>query len=317
MTSAPADDPASLAEPLRLRVAAHAANRFLLAMVRVVTPGLGLMDAVLLLAILQANLAPITANRDLQLRFATLDALPDDELRRPISVTALAASLRLPFETVRRRLAQLARSGICEATERGYRVPTRVMAQPRFASGHAVIYRELFTLQARLASVGCLPPSGPVAASIHPEPPVRIASRLAVDYFLRALTMLSDRTGDPVNGFLLAAIFNGNATGFETAARSAPIGAAEGLLPDADLRPVPAAEAARQLSVPHETVRRRLRGLEQRGLCARTRGGWTIPQASLGRLQFETALEENMGHLRQMFSNLARLGVLHGPASAA
>lgn len=316
MTSAAADDAASQAEPLRQRVAAHAANRFVLAMVRVVTPGLDLTDAVLLLAILQANLAPITAYRDLQPRFAALGAFSDDEPRRPISVTALAASLRLPFETVRRRLARLARRGMCEATERGYRLPDRVMAEPRFAGGHEVIYSELVTLHVRLTAVGCLPPSGAVAESIHREPPVRIASRLATDYLLRALAMLSERTGDPVNGVLVAAIFNGNATAFEATAGSAPIGAADGLLPDADLRPVPAAEAARQLSLPHETVRRRLRGLEERGLCARARGGWIIPQASLRPLRFEAALEENMGHLRQMFSNLARLGVLAGPAPA-
>lgn len=245
-------------------------------------PDLELNDTILLLAILQANVAQITADRELQARYGALDALPEDELRRPISVSALAASLGLPFETVRRRLGRLAKAGLCQATERGYRVPGGVLRLPRFADAPQLVQGSVETLARDLARAGCQPPMRVV---VDPPRP-RIAARLATDYFLRMLSLMVERTADPVDGFLLLALF------------------------DAEPRPASAAAVARRFGLTHETTRRRLWALRARGLCARARGGWILPPASLAALRFEAAAEENLAHLRLMYSGLTRLGVM-------
>ncbi len=255
-------------------------------MLEVSSHGLELNDAVLLLAILQANVAQITADRDLQARYAALEAIPEDDLRRPISISALAASLGLPFETVRRRLGRLAGAGLCEATERGYRIPGEVLRRPEFAQAPQKIQDMLAALADALAKTGFQPP---MTLVVEPPRP-RIAARLATDYFLRMLAMLVDRTEDPVDGFLLLAML------------------------DAGPRPATAAEIARRFGMTHETTRRRLWRLEAKGFCGRARGGWLLPPASRAALRVEEALEENLAHLRLMFSGLIRLGVMAAPA---
>ncbi len=251
-------------------------------MLDVASRGLDPNDAILLMAILQANVAQIAGDRDMQARYAALDTLPEDGLRRPISVSALAASLGQPFETVRRRLGRLAREGLCEAVDRGYRIPTAVLTLPQFVEGPARIQEMIEVLAKALAAAGCQPPM--VLVEGPPRP--RIAARLATDYFLRMLSLIVDRANDPVDGFLLLALF------------------------DATPTPASAADLARRFSLTHETTRRRLWALEGRGLCARVRGGWILPDHSLTALRFEDALEENIAHLRLMFSGLTRFGVM-------
>jgi DNA-binding IclR family transcriptional regulator len=297
--------------PLGLDVAAHAASCFLLGLLGVVSGGLDLIDTILLLAALQANVAQVSADRGLQIRYSALQAVPPDDLRRPISVTALAASLALPFETVRRRLASLEQAGLCEVSGRGYRIPSRVLEEERFARAPREIDGLLRGLHRRLSAAGCLdglpPPQDPAASFDHP--PVRISARLGSDYFLRMLALVTERAGDPVDGFLLLAVFSENVG----SAPSSPADAGSWLQPrpaDDQLRPVRAAAVAQGLALSSETARRRLLSLEARGLCARTRGGWILPADSLAALRFEEVMSENLTNLRQMFSGLTRMGVL-------
>lgn len=291
---------------LGAELAAHAASGFLLGLLGVVSRGLDLIDTLLLLATLQANITLVTADRELQLRYSALDALPPDDLRRPISVTALAGSISLPFETVRRRLAGLEKAGLCEVSQRGYRVPARVLLEPRFASGPHEIDLLLRQLHQRLVAAGCLD-DAVTSQEAFPASPVRISSRLASDYFLRLLTLVTERAGDPIDGFLLVCIYKHNA---DAALAPGAEGTVEPWPSDDRLAPVKAAAIARQLDLPHETVRRRLLDLSGRGLCARTRGGWVLPGASRDLLRFDEAASENLTNLRQLFAGLARLGVV-------
>lgn len=299
MASAIYDPPGAF----RLRLAAHAASGFLLGLLGAVSQGLDLVDTVLLLSMLQANVALVSSDRRLQVRYAALQALPPDGLRRPISITALAASLGLPFETVRRRLASLEKAGLCEVSARGYRVPGRVLADARFAACPPEIDGLLRDLHRELSAAGCLDglAAVPEPAPSFDEAPVRISARLGSDYFLRMLGLATARTGDPVDAFLLVCIFKHNGDGAPQAGAC---------LADEQLIPVRAADVARRLALTHETARRRLLDLEGRGLCARTRNGWVVPSASLEALRFGEAMHDNLTNLRQLFSGLARMGVL-------
>src|SRR5687768_16284064 len=60
--------------------------------------------ALLVLAVNQANIAPLTLDPQARSRYGALEAPAPDAARRPVSISAVAASLGLPFETVRRRI---------------------------------------------------------------------------------------------------------------------------------------------------------------------------------------------------------------------
>ena len=90
--------------------------------------GRNLVQSVILLAIMGANVGALDADPVASKKFAGIDAVPPDELRRPISIYALAASLGLPYETVRRQVHKMIERGICERVgDEGVIVPARVL----------------------------------------------------------------------------------------------------------------------------------------------------------------------------------------------
>lgn len=70
-------------------------------------------------AIWVANVAHIDHPHQQMDRYLGLDADVPNDLRRPISVLALANSLNLPYETTRRHVKRLQRAGICERRRAG------------------------------------------------------------------------------------------------------------------------------------------------------------------------------------------------------
>ena len=87
--------------------------------------------AVVYLAILQANLGPVTEDANLSARYAGLDAVVPEDLRRPISVHALAGSLHMPYETTRRCVGRLIDKGFVKRVSRsGILTCADKMAEP-------------------------------------------------------------------------------------------------------------------------------------------------------------------------------------------
>ena len=74
--------------------------------------------AVVYLAILQANLAPMMEDPALSARYAGIDTIAPEDLRRPISVHALAGSLHMPYETTRRCVGRLIDKGFVKRVSR-------------------------------------------------------------------------------------------------------------------------------------------------------------------------------------------------------
>lgn len=63
--------------------------------------------------------------------FTTIDDVPPDTVRRPLSVHRLARRLHLPDETVRRYVGKLIEAGLCERVGRqGVIVPRTVFERP-------------------------------------------------------------------------------------------------------------------------------------------------------------------------------------------
>jgi DNA-binding transcriptional regulator YhcF (GntR family) len=66
--------------------------------------------ALIFTAIWTSNVHHITSTAD-NLRYGALNDLPPDELRRPVTVHAVANSLRIPYETVRRYANRMVKDG--------------------------------------------------------------------------------------------------------------------------------------------------------------------------------------------------------------
>jgi hypothetical protein len=66
-------------------------------------------------------------------RYAGVDQPPPDEVRRPISSSAIARSLGVPYETLRRQVRWLIEAGVCVRVEGGLIVPMAALEQPAAA----------------------------------------------------------------------------------------------------------------------------------------------------------------------------------------
>ena len=63
-------------------------------------------------------------------RYAGIDQPPPDEVRRPVSVSAIARSLGVPYETLRRHVWRLIEAGVCVRVEGGLIAPTTALETP-------------------------------------------------------------------------------------------------------------------------------------------------------------------------------------------
>lgn len=258
-----------------------------------------LLEPVIITAILQGNQAALQGDPELQLRYKdSAWALPD-ALRRPISINAVAQSLRLPFETVRRRAQALAARGVCVMTSAGVYVPQAAVTSAAYVDVQARRVERLATLYADLVVAG-LQATKPgledfLAAS------GRAADRLLADYMLRAVGAILELTTGAVDGVVVLALSAVNIAPLDPAAVIA-----EGRYAEA-ARPCSAGQVAHALGMPRETVRRRLHGLAEIGFCRRVGRLWIadVPPASqplLARL-----VAENTQNLRRLFSALGEL----------
>lgn len=90
-----------------------------------------LVTALVFMAIVSANVAHLNADGPDGPLHADSDDPPPDALRKPVSVLALSGSLNLPYETTRRHVAKLLKSGQCERVAGGLIVPVRVLLSDR------------------------------------------------------------------------------------------------------------------------------------------------------------------------------------------
>lgn len=299
--------------PSTLRLTLRAANDFVLELVRIGRGRRDFTDALILAAVFQANVAPMRGDLRLQQKYATFYAPPPENVRRPVSVSAVAASLSLPFETVRRRVARLTAEGLLDVSRRGVIFSMRALR----SSAHRIALEQNFetvrALYLRLKRAGVMDAMGlpPARTDIADPaaPPLRIAARLSADYVLRMVELLTAGGGDATNGFILMAVVRANTRDVPDRMRGAdPEGA--GLLDDALRRPARPADIARELGLSQETTRRRLAQLVASGRCMARDGGVVVPQSVLARPPIAEAMRLNYVNLARMFAGLAELGVL-------
>ncbi|MFN3585853.1 DeoR family transcriptional regulator [Phenylobacterium sp.] len=293
----------------RRRLLSRLASAYLLDVLAIARGEGDPLDTLIAAAIIQANVAGIRARADLQLAFAQADRPPPDELRRPVSMNAIANSLNLPFETVRRRIGALAAAGHCRFVEGGVIVPAAVLMSPAFAKD-AEGYERTRAFYGQIRGLGLLGDLPPPTAEIGPgEPPVRTVWRLIGSYMLRVAEDLG-QIGRLLDAVILFEVFRSNTERWPPAPLGREGTTAADLEPDRLRRPASISALARRLGMSPETVRRHVLRLSERGHLARTTAGLVIPAEVLAQPRFQGALEANAGHAQRLMSALSRLGVL-------
>ena len=296
-------------EPARL------ANRltvaFVLDMVSIARGDRHVLDALLISTITQANIAPILQQGDLQVAYATVEEAVPDELRRPISINALANSMGLPFETVRRRVKGLVDEGICAYRDTGVVLPTSAFTSPERVKSGFLAYERLRAFYYQLRDLGLMAMVPPPTVKMEPSAlPMRTAVRLGSQFVLRAIEVLMRTQGDAMKVLILLQVFVSNTEGFTTDMAGGSTYEAPDMIPDKLRRPVRTSTLSRLLGLPQETVRRHVDALVESDSLARVQGGVIVSAESLARTRVRSGIAENIANMQRLFTGLSQLGVL-------
>lgn len=297
-----------------LRVATRLSIGFALDLVKLGGFGRDVIDGLLLAAISQANVAQITRDPELQRLYARLDQPPPDELRRPVSINAVANSLRIPFETARRRVAALIEIGAVQSVPRGVIIPTAPLTSPAYKAVAEAYYQLVRNLYVRLRGIGLLDelPKPRVGGFDPANPPVRLVLRLSSNYILRLAEPISLHIGDLVSGLILLEMFQANTEHLPDTEGGRADGdwSPDSFVDDAHRRPVRAAALSERLGIPPETTRRRLARLLKDGRCERIEDGYVVTSRVLAKELLVKFVLDNQSQLYRLYAALADLGVV-------
>lgn len=262
-----------------------------------------LLAPLIFTAILDANMAPVTRDPELHIRYGGADLSAPDELRRPVSVNAVAQSLQLPFETVRRRVTELARAGQCVVTPRGVYIPRVAVTSPRYNAIQRARFDRTRLLYEALKTTAALPlTDDPADLPVMDGPPIRAANRVVSEYMLRAAGHLIGLTGDVLSSLILVELVLHNLTGGR---RNGGVGDDMG-----GLKPARISGIARNLGLPAETTRRHVMRLQAAGLCQRLGSGLFAVASPQHHGALANLMAANVSNLQRMFSRLRVLGLL-------
>jgi DNA-binding Lrp family transcriptional regulator len=281
-------------------------TRYVLDAMHVSAVGRSLLDRLILIAIVQTNVQPVTSSVELQSKYVTLAEPPPAHLRRPVSISALSVMLGLPFETVRRHVQRLVASGDCRLSRDGLQVPVRALddADHRrtLAANHDLV-RDLYLCLRDCGSPATLhPPEGSQAGA---APAVRAVARHAYDHLLRFIAAVLPLGDDLITTLLLLTVWRENVERSDATA-----GRNDFLLADRAREPVPASRLLRRLGLSEATTHRRLRAAALEGKCLISKRGAIVPAAFLAGGEFARAMNLNHTSLGRLFEPLSRLGVL-------
>ena len=198
---------------------------------------------------------------------------------RGISIRALARSLNLPFETVRRKVRELEDAGLCIAAADGRPIAAPVAEAQ--AKAEALRVCEGFSLLlGNLAALGVGPATfyggaalpAPAADQVQAQ---LAAHRLIHNYFLRTLEAGVGPHETMFNALVFVGAMSANAERIthdrELARRYA---GADTPPPDGLRRPARPREIAERLNLPYEVVRRRLVDFLERGWVVKAGSGY-------------------------------------------
>lgn len=295
----PSTDPPRMALAWRI---APASLAFILDVRAISRRDRDLIDSLLFATIIASNVAPLTQDASLQLTYASSPAPP--EARRPVSVNAVAQSMRIPFETARRRIRAMAKEGILEISPRGVVAPHSILQRPDFIQGILQRHERVGRFYRDLAAIGALD-SISAAPSATADAPVLITNRLTWEYVLRMADEMIEMIGDPLSGLIQLEIIRHNIEGLAPEELAAWAHA-----PPAGGQPIRTGVLAARLGLSPETARRYVMGLEAAGFCARSSRGALAILPPHRDTSLRRVVLDNLSNVQRMFSRLGQLGVL-------
>lgn len=258
-------------------------------------------------AILQAGIDHLDAPGGQGDLYAGIATPPPDELRRPIRISALARSLNLSRETVRRRVDTLVDRGIASRVERGLRVTTEFLSTDSYQT---IVFSQMEPILGFLLQVGYPndPEMGDARAWLDHravEDRARQFGRLMLRLQLRHYETVSRLGGDLHAGLLISLVLANSGVA------SSPQGETPVLAATSRL------QLAGALALNRETTRRCLARVTQAGQLVRTPAGYLPGPALLSGDRLEAALSDTGKNIRQMVRLLATHGFIHEPDPAA
>lgn len=304
--------PGELDTPIRrLRLLSRLAIALLLDVIEIARGGRHMIDALLIAVIVQANRGGVADRSDFQVAYGGSANVTPDDRRRPIAINALAASLGLPFETVRRRVRNLSEAGVCRTVSGGVIVPSAVLGLLDEGQKRRRAYERVRAFFYEVSDLGLMPELAPPSAHLGANAdPLATTILLTAEYVLREIAGLLETMGGPVDGLIAFEIFRANTAHFPHHFRGGEGYGAQDMVDDSHRRPISAAAVAALVGMPEETVRRHIVRLIDRGVCQRVRDGVIMPAAVYARADVREAIFANAANLRRLFAGLSRFGVL-------
>lgn len=291
------------ADALAWRVA-YMSLDFVLDALEIGPRGRDLIDSLLFAAIVVTNLSGVDRAAERQFIEAEIGPPVSDDLRRPISINAIAQSLRFPFETARRRIRGLERAGVVVSTPQGVYVPGAVLTQPEFLQIVFARHQRMGQFYRELLAVGAVP-APPVDTAAPGPGVVRMTNRNMGEYVLRVADVLFGLIGDPVGSLILVDMLRANLKPLDDEGRAR-------WLQDPMTAAAPAKVvgiAARQ-RLSSETCRRHILRLIDAGFCVKTPGGYVALQPPQLAETIDRLVHENLANVQRLFGRLRQLGML-------
>jgi DNA-binding transcriptional ArsR family regulator len=124
--------PVAAADAALGRVAARLSTLYFLRSAKMISDLAGgdLIEALIMHGIMAGNFGHIDQGPNNTAQFTSLEDVPPDDVRRPISVLAVAGSLGMPYETVRRHVKRLVKAGRCVRVKGGVIAPVARLQRP-------------------------------------------------------------------------------------------------------------------------------------------------------------------------------------------
>lgn len=295
----------------RRRVVCRLGVDYQLAVARLLVGALGLdmMSILTLLAIVRANMREMARDRDAIRPYAGLNVIPPDELRRPVSVYAIAKELRAPYETVRRHVTRLKEEGHCEISDQGVIIPGRELARASWMQVTEENWRAATHFVDEAATFGVVA-HGPAVDA--PADVRRHVARISVEFFLKGLSLMAqgDRL-DVMSVLVLRAIAFANVEHLaHDPSKGLTFAGLADIPQDSERRPVSVYAVAKSLMLPYETTRRTVLKLLNRGMVERrSESGLVVPAAVMARPEALAGFVEFAGVTEEFLDRLAAAGV--------
>ena len=230
-------------------------------------------------------------------------------LARSVSGMQLARSMGVSYATIRRRLVELAATGLIERGSEGYRIAASPFAGNVLTTVADADARDLMRTLAALAAAGHAPAVAALDAGVA-RLPSGVVERPLLVLALRALETFATLHGEGASGMIVAATIAANVRHITHDPALAAHYAAEDMPPpDTERRPVTLRALSRLIDLPFETVRRRVARLVEEAVIEWHGDGIIVPTRFLtapAYLANNRDIVRNFDRMLALLASLAR-----------